>query len=29
MPVQGLCCNFYFLQGCLCKSWNVTSSTYI
>jgi hypothetical protein len=21
--VQGVCCNFYFLQGCPCKSWNV------
>lgn len=29
MTVQGLCCNFYFLQGCLCKSWNVTSLTFI
>jgi hypothetical protein len=29
MTVQGLCCNFFFLQGCLCKSWNVNFMKYI
>jgi hypothetical protein len=29
MTVQGLCCNFFFLLGRLCKSWNVISMKYI
>jgi hypothetical protein len=29
MTVQGLRCNFFFLLGCLCKSWNVISMEYI
>jgi hypothetical protein len=29
MTVQGLCCNFFFLLGCLCKSWNVIFMKYI
>ena len=25
----GLCCIFYFLQGCLCKIWNVNFMIYL
>jgi hypothetical protein len=29
MILLGLCCNFYFLQGCPCKIWNVNFMKYL